>query len=135
LLYGSENWAVKARDARRITAAEVKYMRKTAGYTWIYYKTSVEIAKELNITPFLDKIQDYRRNWIRHVSRIRRNRLPRIIKYYRRKGRRNQSRSLKILMNVCDRYESNLAQLHDSQIINIIIIIIITTVLNNLRLI
>ena len=24
----------KARDARRITAAEMKYMRRTAGYTW-----------------------------------------------------------------------------------------------------
>ena len=34
LLYGSETWTVKARDARRITAAEMKYMRRTAGYTW-----------------------------------------------------------------------------------------------------
>ena len=34
LLYGSETWTVKARDARRITAAEMKYMRRTTGYTW-----------------------------------------------------------------------------------------------------
>ena len=81
-------------------------MRKTAGYTGTDYKTSVEIANEVNITPFLDKMQDYRRYWIRHVSRIRRNGLSMIIKYYRRKGRRNQGRSLKILLNVCDRYES-----------------------------
>ena len=33
-LYGSETWIIKARDARRITAAEMKYMRRTAGYTW-----------------------------------------------------------------------------------------------------
>jgi len=32
-------------------------MRKTAGYTWTGYKTSTEIAKELNITPVLDRIQ------------------------------------------------------------------------------
>ena len=32
LLYGSETWTVKARDGRRITAAEMKYMRRTAGY-------------------------------------------------------------------------------------------------------
>jgi transcriptional regulator with AAA-type ATPase domain len=37
LLYGSETGTVKARDARRITAAEMKYMR-TAGYTWTDYK-------------------------------------------------------------------------------------------------
>jgi hypothetical protein len=33
LLYGSETWTVKVRDDRRITAAEMKYMRRTAGYT------------------------------------------------------------------------------------------------------
>jgi len=32
LLYGSETWTVKARDARRITAAEMKYKRRTAGF-------------------------------------------------------------------------------------------------------
>ena len=30
-LCGSETWTVKARDARRITAAQMKYMRRTAG--------------------------------------------------------------------------------------------------------
>jgi hypothetical protein len=40
LLYGSETWAVKARDARRITAAEIKYMKRTAGHTWTDYKTN-----------------------------------------------------------------------------------------------
>ena len=34
LLYGSETWTIKARDARRITTAEMKYMRRTPGYTW-----------------------------------------------------------------------------------------------------
>jgi hypothetical protein len=46
LLYGSENWAIKARDVRRITAAEMKYMRRTAGYIWPDHKTNTEIAKE-----------------------------------------------------------------------------------------
>jgi len=55
LLYGSETWTIKARDARRITAAEMKYMR-TAGYTWTDYKTNSHIAKELEITPVLDKL-------------------------------------------------------------------------------
>jgi len=34
LLYGSETWTIKASDARRITATEMKYMRRIAGYTW-----------------------------------------------------------------------------------------------------
>ena len=47
---------IKARDARRITAAEMKYMRRKAGYNWTDYKTNAQIAKELKITPILDKL-------------------------------------------------------------------------------
>jgi ABC-type ATPase involved in cell division len=38
LLYGSET--IKAKDTRRITAAEMKYMRRTAGYIWTDYKAN-----------------------------------------------------------------------------------------------
>jgi hypothetical protein len=74
------NWTITARDTRRITAAEMKNMRKTAGYNWTDHKTNTEIAKILNITSVLDIIWDYRRNWIQHVNRMPHNRLPRIIK-------------------------------------------------------
>ena len=76
LLYGSETWTVKASDARRITAAEMKCMRGTAGYTWTDYKTNTQIAKELKITQILDKLQEYKRSGIQHVNRMSRNRLP-----------------------------------------------------------
>jgi hypothetical protein len=38
-----------------------KYMIRTAGYIWADHKTNKNVAKELNITPVLDKIQDYKR--------------------------------------------------------------------------
>jgi len=60
LLYGSENWTITARDSRRMTAAEIKYTRKTAGCTWTDYKTNTHTGKELNITPVLDKILEYK---------------------------------------------------------------------------
>jgi len=60
LLYGSDNWTIKARDARRITAADLKYMRKASGYTWTYYKIDPEIAKELNTNPVLDKTHEHK---------------------------------------------------------------------------
>ena len=47
---------IKASDAGRITAAEMKCMRRTAGYNWTDYKTNVQITKELQITPILDKL-------------------------------------------------------------------------------
>jgi len=99
LLNGSETWTIKARDARRITAAEMKYMRRTAGYTWTDYKTITQITKELKITPILDKLLEYKRNWIQHVNRMPRNRLPRVMKHYSPTGRRNYGRPLKRLVD------------------------------------
>jgi len=99
LLCGSEIWNIKASDARRITAAEMKYMRITAGCTWTDYKTNARIAKELKITPFLDKLQEYKRSCIQHVNRMPRDRLPRVMKHYSPIGRKNRGRPLKRLLD------------------------------------
>jgi hypothetical protein len=40
--HSTAHWTTKARDARRITAAQIKYMRKTAGYTWADYETDIQ---------------------------------------------------------------------------------------------
>jgi len=42
-----ENWTMKARDTRRIIAAGMKCMRKTARYTGTDYKTDTWITNEL----------------------------------------------------------------------------------------
>ena len=99
MLYVNETWTIKARDTIRITAAEMKYMRRTAGYTWTDYKTNTQIARELKITPILDKLLAYKRNWIQHVHRMSRNRLPRVMKYYSPTGRRKHGRPLKRFLN------------------------------------
>jgi len=99
-LYGSETWTVKARDARRITAAEMKYMRRTIGYTWTDYKTSTQIAKELKIITILDKLLECKRNWIQDVNRMHRNRLPRVMKHSSPTGRRKHCRPLKGLLDM-----------------------------------
>jgi hypothetical protein len=95
LLYGSKTWTIKARDARRIIATEMKYMRRTAGYIWTDYKTNTQIAKELKITPILDKLLEYKRNWIQYIYRMPLNRLPSVMKHYSPTGRRNHGRPLK----------------------------------------
>ena len=102
LLYRSETWTNKVRDARRITAAEMKYMRRTAGYTRTDYKTNTQIAKGLKITPILYKFLEYKRNWIQHVNRMSRSKLPRVMKHYSPTGRRNHGRPLKRLLVTWD---------------------------------
>jgi len=113
LLYGSETWTIKTRDARRITAAEMKYTRRTAGHTWTDYKTNTQIAKELKITPILDKLLEYKRNWIHHVNRMPRNRLPRVMKRYSATGRRNNGRLLRDFWIRETGTGQQVAQLHD----------------------
>ena len=59
----------------------------------------IRIGTELEITPVLDKLLEYKRNWIQHVNRMPRNRLPRIMKHYSPFGRRNCGRPLKRLLD------------------------------------
>jgi len=40
-----KTWTIKARDAKRITAAEIKYMRRTGGYTCTDYKTNTQLQR------------------------------------------------------------------------------------------
>jgi hypothetical protein len=74
-------------------------MRITAAYTWTDHKTNTQITKELKITPILDKLLEYKRNWIQHVNRMPGNRLPRVIKHCSPTGRRNHGRALKRLLD------------------------------------
>jgi hypothetical protein len=69
LLYGSENWGITARDAREMTTAALGQTIK-----------QTHSAKELNITPVLGKIQEYRKNRLEHVNKMPRLRLVRILK-------------------------------------------------------
>jgi len=71
-----------------------------------HHKTNAQIAKELKITPILDKLLEYKRNLIQHVNRMPRNRLPRVTKPYSPTGRRNHGRPLKRLLDTWDRNES-----------------------------
>jgi hypothetical protein len=50
LLYGSEKWIVKARDVRRMTEIEMKYVRITARYTWTDHKTNTGLQKKVDAT-------------------------------------------------------------------------------------
>ena len=74
-------------------------MRRTAEYIWTDYKTNALTAKELKIIPIVDKLLEYKRNWICHVNRMPRNRLPMVMKYYPVTGRRNHGRPLKRLLD------------------------------------
>jgi hypothetical protein len=78
-------------------------MGRTAGYIWTDCKTNTQTTKKLKITPTVDKLLEYKRNWIQHVKRMHRNRLPRVMKHCCLTGKRNHGRPLKRLLDTWDR--------------------------------
>jgi len=69
-LYGSENWTLTASQSRRIEAADMKLLRPPAGHTFNDHKTNDSIRRELQTECILDKIYEYRRNWLLHLQRM-----------------------------------------------------------------
>ena len=84
-----------ALQRRRIEAAEMKLLRPLAGYTLYDHKTNDYIRRELRITDILDKIDEYRRNWLSHLQRMPQNRIPLKSYHYRPQGRRTIGRPKK----------------------------------------
>src|SRR5215475_14176243 len=79
-LYGSENWTLPASQRRRIEAAEIKLLRPLAGYALYDHKTNDSIRRELQTDCILDKIDEYRRNWLLHLQIMPQNRI--LVKLY-----------------------------------------------------
>ena len=69
--------------------------RQVTGYTLYDHKTNDYIRHELRITGILDKIDEYRRNWLPHLRRIPQNRIPLKPYNYTPQGRRTIGRPKK----------------------------------------
>jgi hypothetical protein len=102
LKYGCEVWALRKADKKRITAAEMRFMRRTAGYTLRDRKRNVDIMNELQTTPVISKIKTYRKKWREHVGRMDEERSPKQILQYTPVGRRSRGRPRKRLVDTSD---------------------------------
>jgi hypothetical protein len=75
-LYRSENWILTALQRRRTEVAEIKLLRRLAGYTLYDHNTNDSIRRKLQTECILDKIDEYRQNWLLHLQRMPLNRIP-----------------------------------------------------------
>jgi len=73
----------------------MKSLRPLPGYTLYDHKTNDYIRCELRITGTLDKLDEYRPNWLLHLKRISQNRIPLKSYHYRPQGRRTTGRPKK----------------------------------------
>jgi hypothetical protein len=76
-------------------AAEMKFMRKTAGLTLWDHKRNEEILKNLKVEPIFKFMQNYRANWKEHNERMESSRIPNNLLNYRSHGKRSLGRPLK----------------------------------------
>ena len=51
----------------------MKLLRPLAGYAFYDYKTINSIRREVQTDCILDKIDEYRRNWLLHLQRMPQN--------------------------------------------------------------
>jgi hypothetical protein len=70
---------VKSKDKPRLSAAEMKFMLKTAKYTYRNHKTNEELLYELKVTSILEKIISYKNGWIQNINRMPRSKLPNLL--------------------------------------------------------
>jgi hypothetical protein len=68
VLIGSEAWTIRKTDENRLQVAEMKFMKKTAGFTLWDHKRTEEILKNLKVEPISVFIQDYRANCKEHIE-------------------------------------------------------------------
>ena len=80
-------------------SAEMKFMRRTAKYTWKDYKTNENILSELKINPAVKKIQNCGNNLVQHVRWMDRDRLAHLVMKYEPCGKQSQGWTYKRLLD------------------------------------
>jgi hypothetical protein len=95
LIYGSEAWTNRKADEKRLQAAEMKFMRKTAGLTLWDHKRNEEILKNSKVETIFKFIQNYRANWKEHIERMDSSRIRNDLLNNRPHGKRSLGRPLK----------------------------------------
>jgi hypothetical protein len=73
----------------------MKLLRPLAGYTPYDHKTNDSIRRELQTDNILDKIDEYRRNWLLQLQRMPQNRIALKSFHYSPQGKRTIGRPKK----------------------------------------
>jgi hypothetical protein len=60
------------------TSVEITFFRRTIGYTLFDHKRN-ELLEQLKFQPVDKKLRRYKSNWLQHVIRMNKNRMPKIM--------------------------------------------------------
>ena len=88
LLCEREFWTLRKKDDINIDGI----------FHLLRHKSNEEILEEFKVEPVDEELRRYKSNWLRHVTRLDNNRMPKIMLNYRTNRRRRLGRSLKRLL-------------------------------------
>jgi hypothetical protein len=85
LKFGSEAWVLKKRDEQRLEAAQMKFVRHLLGITKLDRERNQSVREKLGVQNIVLEIKQYQRQWLQHVERMERDRIPKQALKYRPK--------------------------------------------------
>ena len=74
-----------------LETAEMRFLRSVTGYTRLDKTRREDIRQELQISGTQDVRLKYKQNWINHLERMDKTRLPRYALTYEPQGRRDRT--------------------------------------------
>ena len=77
LEFGSEAWVLKKREAQRLEAAQMKFLRHLLWITKLDKEKNQCVRGKTGAQNIVKEIKQYQIKWLQHVQRMDRNRLPR----------------------------------------------------------
>jgi hypothetical protein len=92
LVYGCENWTLNRVDRRKIETAEMKFLRRVAGYTLRDEVRNTITREELQIFNNGEIIQSRKIEWHEHLSRMEQQRIAQQVMFYKPIGYRHIGR-------------------------------------------
>ena len=92
MVVGAESWIVNPKTESRITAQQMKCLRKIAGHTRRDRIRNNVIREELGVTPIIETVEIKALKWLGHVTRMKEERLPKRVMEARPNGGRGRGR-------------------------------------------
>jgi len=92
LCYGSENWIINKREAQKLEAAQMRFFSPLLGLTRLDRQSIPNIRNTLKMDSLVEDIKLYQKNWLDHLKRMDRSRLPKLTFQYQPRGRRDTGR-------------------------------------------
>jgi hypothetical protein len=87
MCYGGEKWIINKRDAQKLEAAQMRFLRPLLGLTRLDRQRNPDMRNTLKVDNIAEDIKLYQKKRLDHLERMDRSRLPKLAFQYQPLGR------------------------------------------------